>query len=275
MGASAFPPTPSAAAKSQQTVIINSTQSWTAPAGVSMVNLLLVGGGGGGGYSTLAGITCGGGGGGGVVIGDYAVTPGTAYTVTIGAGGAQSTNGGDTTFSVINVTARGGGGGASGEGRGASGGCGGGSSSRFADANYVASKRGGGGGGAGESTNLSATFNTGIGYQGGHGHNAVNSSDAVSVAGGAAYLGRYGGGGGGCFQGSVNANDLSANLPFGGGYPNSGGIGGHSNNQTGALIVGNGVANSGGGGGGGGYTAYGFVGNGSGGSGVCIIKYWA
>lgn len=271
MGINLFP---AASAKTEQTVIITSTQSWTAPSGVSKINLLLVGGGGGGGYSTLAGIVCGGGGGGGVVAGDFNVTSGTSYTVTLGAGGSQSTNGGDTTFGSI-ATAKGGGFGASGEGRGGSGGSGGGSSSRFGDANYVASKKGGGGGGSGEITLITAAYGNGIGYQGGHGKPAINSTDSATIAGGAAYLGRFGGGGGGCFQGSVNTSDATQNLPYGGGHPMSGGIGGHSNNQTGALIVGSGVANSGGGGGGGGYTAYGFVGNGNGGSGICIIKYWA
>lgn len=275
MGTSVFPPV--SAGKIEKTDIITSTQSWTAPAGVTKVNLLVVGGGGGGGYSTLSGIVCGGGGGGGLVVGDFTVSPGTSYTVTIGAGGGQSTNGGNTTFGSL-ATARGGGFGASGEGRGGSGGCGGGGASRFGDANYVATKRGGGGGGAGELTNTAIVsgFVAGIGYQGGHGHGPQPTTDAVLVSGGAAYLGRYGGGGGGCYQGSVNANDPTQNLPYGGGYPMSGGMGGYSNNQTGAVFSGgNGVANSGGGGGGGGMTAYGYPGPGNGGSGVCIIKYWA
>lgn len=274
MATSVFPAASSG--KSEQTVIINSTQTWTAPAGVTIANILLVAGGGGGGYNTLSGIVCGGGGGGGVVQGDFAVSPGTSYTVTIGAGGGTSGNGSDSTVSLLNITARGGGYGASGEGRGGAGGCGGGSTSRFGDANYIASKRGGGGGGAGEVTNLSSTFNTGIGYQGGHGHNALNSADSVAVAGGAAYLGRFGGGGGGCTSAQFNPVDVTSNLGWGGGWPMSGGYGGHASNQTGAVFSGgNGVVNSGGGGGGGGQTPYGYAGAGSGGSGVCIIKYWA
>jgi hypothetical protein len=57
--------------------------SWTAPAGVTSIELLAVAGGGGGG-SDLAG---GGGAGGLIYNSAFAVTPGTTYTVTVGAGG--------------------------------------------------------------------------------------------------------------------------------------------------------------------------------------------
>lgn len=60
--------------------------SWTVPSGVASAQVILVGagGGGGGGSQTVAG---GGGGGGAVVVKNLTVTPGTTYTVTIGAGG--------------------------------------------------------------------------------------------------------------------------------------------------------------------------------------------
>ena len=57
--------------------------TWTAPAGVNTVEVLVVAGGGGGG-SDLAG---GGGAGGLIYNSNFSVTPGTAYNVTVGAGG--------------------------------------------------------------------------------------------------------------------------------------------------------------------------------------------
>ena len=60
--------------------------TWTAPQGVSMIDLLVVGGGGAGG-----GRHRGGGGGGGFAdITGYAVSPGTSYSVTVGTGGSGS-----------------------------------------------------------------------------------------------------------------------------------------------------------------------------------------
>lgn len=69
------------------------TYSWTAPAGITAIWLTMCGGGGGGGvYNAWNG-----GGGGGAGEGFYrrlvAVTPGTAYTVVVGAGGAGATYG--------------------------------------------------------------------------------------------------------------------------------------------------------------------------------------
>lgn len=67
--------------------------SWTAPAGVTEVVAVIVGagGGGGGGCNVASGSTGAGGGGGGagaVQIGKITVTPGTAYPLVIGNGGA-------------------------------------------------------------------------------------------------------------------------------------------------------------------------------------------
>ena len=62
--------------------------NWTAPTGVTNIEVLAVGGGGGAGtyYS-------GGGGGGGVVYNsDYVVTPGNSYAITVGLGGAGVSN---------------------------------------------------------------------------------------------------------------------------------------------------------------------------------------
>ena len=85
------------------------TTNWIAPTGVTSVEALVVGGGGGG------GVDDGGGGGAGGLIytSAFPVTPGTSYTVTVGAGGVgarsaqAATNGGNSVFSTL--TAIGGG----------------------------------------------------------------------------------------------------------------------------------------------------------------------
>ena len=75
--------------------VFTSSGTFTVPAGVSKVKVTVVGGGGGGagtnsGYG--AGYNGGGNGGaGGAAIGVFSVTPGPAYTVTVGAGGAAGT----------------------------------------------------------------------------------------------------------------------------------------------------------------------------------------
>ena len=85
-----------------------SNTSWTCPTGVTSIEVLVVAGGGQGGSSHG-----GGGGGGGVIYNSaFPVTPGTAYTVTVGAGGylAQSSpsqNGSNSAFGSL--TAIGGG----------------------------------------------------------------------------------------------------------------------------------------------------------------------
>ena len=89
--------------------------TWTAPSGVNTVEVLAVAGGGGGGgggcsmggTGSLGNTTArpsgrggGGGGGGEVVLRRLSVTPNTAYTVTIGAGGTGATVG-STTPSIL------------------------------------------------------------------------------------------------------------------------------------------------------------------------------
>jgi hypothetical protein len=92
--------------------------TWTAPAGVTSVQYLVVGGGGGGGGAYDVG--GGGGGGGGLVLtGTKSVTPGSTYTIVVGAGGAggvgTGNEGGETpatggsNSSFADVIARGGG----------------------------------------------------------------------------------------------------------------------------------------------------------------------
>lgn len=210
------------------------TTTWTCPAGVTSLEVLCVAGGGGGGAGTA-----GGGGGGGVVYygpetprtaASFSVTPGTAYTVTVGAGGAggafntnnNGSNGGNSVFGSI--TALGGGGGGGDGSAGLNGGSGGGSytatagtgSQGFAGgrgpgAAPYGSGGGGGAGGAGTSTNVSqnngGTRTQASGGAGGIGRLTRITGHYLWVAGGGAGAGystsaqggseAYGGRGGG------------------------------------------------------------------------------
>jgi len=133
-----------------------SSGNWTAPTGVNAVEVLLVGGGGGsggvgGGGGT--GYATGAGGGGGVRKEWISVTPGTNYTITIGAGGNAGTtgpnaggSGGTTSFGNL-ISVGGGGGGAAGNTNVGQGGAG-------------ASAPTNGGGGGGASQRNSGTWGT-------------------------------------------------------------------------------------------------------------------
>ena len=106
--------------------IIVSTGTWTAPAGVTKVRAIAIGGAGGGGSGCCVAAS---GGGGGFDSGTLTVTPGTTYTVTIGAGGAGVSSGtggsgGETWFGVNSgskLLSATGGTGATGVGNGSSG----------------------------------------------------------------------------------------------------------------------------------------------------------
>src|SRR5689334_23153644 len=95
------------------TKTFTSTSSWICPPGVTSIQIEAWAGGGAGGQRTTTG---GGGGGGG---GEYAketavtVTPGSTYTITVGAAGATGnpgTDGGDSSVAgdSVTVTAHGG-----------------------------------------------------------------------------------------------------------------------------------------------------------------------
>lgn len=101
-------------------LIFTSSTTWVCPSGVFRIKLVLIGGGGSSGAYN-AGIATGGTGG-TTVIKYLTVTPGTTYTITIGAGGVAVTTatsiagnaGGTSSFSgsgIATVTAPGGGGG--------------------------------------------------------------------------------------------------------------------------------------------------------------------
>ena len=233
------------------------TTSWTAPAGVTLVNYLVVGGGGGGGA-----FFGGGGGGGGFLTGTLAVTPGTSYTVTVGGGGNGASAGGGTGSSGSpsvfgSITAFGGGAGGSTQNgtAGTSGGSGGGGgptagtgSQGSNGATGQLGNGGGGGGGAGAPGNQQPQVN--YGGAGGNGLQSSITSIATYYAGG--------GGGSGYNQGANS---------WGAGGLGGGGRGGETNNGSNGV---SGTANTGGGGGGGAYTG---GSGGSGGSGIVIITY--
>jgi hypothetical protein len=214
------------------------------------VDYLIVAGGGGGSY--------GGGGAGGLLQGSsISVSPGTSYTVTIGAGGTASSSGSDS--SVFSLTAIGGGGGyVGGTGR-------------------VARS-----GGSGAGTQFSAG-NSGVAGSGtaGQGNNGGTGGDGVS-----AYTSGGGGGGAGAVGASTSttagaaggvglASSISGSSVFyaggGGGTTNSGssygtGGSGGGGNATGGTGT-SGTANTGGGAGAGASVG------GAGGSGIVIIRY--
>ena len=217
------------------------------------------GGGGAGGYRTsVIGATSGGGTAAESVL---TLNRSTAYTVTVGAGGAIATAGSASAFSTI--TTVGGGQGADDSsyyvsvGAGFPGGSGGGSRSNQAPGtggagttgqgyrggnNSTSTLRGTGGGGAGGTGNDVSVSDSGIGGVG-----LSNSINGTST---------YRGGGG---AGGSSAGDN----PSGG---TGGGGNGANSSNTGATA---GAVNTGGGGGGGGGSG----GAAAGGSGVVIIRY--
>lgn len=230
------------------------------------VNLLVVGGGGGGGKPDhTTGFPAGAGGAGAYHTDSaFEITTGTAYTVTIGAGGAAQTSTGTSGNQGSNsvfgsVTALGGGRGGKTGVAGANGGSGGGggggqsggtgvSGEGFAGGSGSSTGNGSGGGGGG----ASAVGNDGSATNGGGGGaGTANSISGASVT-------YAGGGGGGCHNG---------------GTPGAGGAGGGGVGDDGTGAGGNGTANTGGGGGGGGISGGGSEGNGgAGGSGIVIIS---
>jgi len=264
MAISTFPAA-SSGGRSERTVIITSTQSWTAPSDVTSVDLFLVGGGGGGGATLSTNNQGAGGGGGGQVLRDtVAVTPGASYTVTIGAGGALASagsgnngaTGGSSSFGSLR-TALGGGGGIGRNGSLYTARCWGGGGG------YGDSCITGAGGGAGvpsatawEGLNLFYFQPFVLGTPGAQ-QRAGLSSDVIPANPG---LNGYGAGGGGA------STSWSINYSYAGVNAGEGAM----SNANGT----NAAANFGGGGGGSAFQG-GFRTGGNGGSGVCIIKYWS
>jgi hypothetical protein len=226
--------------------------------------LIAAGGGGGGGFNSGAG----GGAGGLITASGLSLSPGTSYTVTIGAGGTSTpTNGTNSSFS--GYVAIGGGLGASNSGgptSPGSGGSGGG-------ANYNGG--GGGLGTAGQGNNGGSAVTGASNYpgSGGGGAGAIggNASGSVGGTGGVGLSSTitgtsvfYAGGGGGSTQ--VGGT---------GGAGGNGG-GGAGSPATASNAGASGTVNTGGGGGAGGNGVGGNntpLPGGSGGSGIVIIRY--
>jgi hypothetical protein len=257
------------------------TTSWTAPTGVTQVEVLVVAGGGGGGARHS-----GGGGAGGLIYNSaFPVVPGTSYTVTVGAGGIggtetagfgvspATTSGSNSIFGSL--TAIGGGAGGSNSNIGSTGGSGGGAGDassgivlgsfgtvgqgnrggNSADGAYFG---GGGGGGAGGPGSNGSSGTNGGGGGGGIGLN-------FSISGTPTW---YAGGGGG-------AAGYNKTSPGGAGGLGGGGRGDNARSGGAAITNQNGVANTGGGGGGQSTTfpTSGSGKAGDGGSGIVIIRY--
>jgi hypothetical protein len=253
------------------------TTTWTAPAGVTSVEVLVVAGGGaGGGIGSNYTGSAGGGAGGLIYNSNFAVTPGTAYTVTVGAGGTASSsaangaNGSNSVFSSL--TAIGGGGGATGSmgstQTGNTGGSGGGSCGQSevpaTGANGTIGQGNPGGGFRGSGYR-------GGGAGGGAGQAGATNLAALGLATGGAGLQfvitgtpiYYAGGGGG----SSNSGAQSSGGIGGGG---AGGIAGGSISELNGTA---GTANTGGGGGGCTSNNVNYGTPGSGGSGVVVLRY--
>ena len=250
------------------------------PASGGFVEYLIIGGGGSGG-----GEIAGGGGAGGYLTGYLEVTP-QAYTVTVGAGGAERSgsanpdagnNGEDSVFGGLTSVGGGGGGGPTGGYTiGRVGGSGGGTYAGSTTNGAAGTAGQGNRGGAGEG----ATGNGQGGGGGGAGAVGVdgsgNANTATTGAGGAGLASsitgssvtRAGGGGGGTWNSSGNFTGGNGGAGGGGqGFGNQ--VDGYSNNQAGTGTAGS--ANTGGGGGGGGNS--GSSAGGAGGSGIVIMRY--
>lgn len=188
--------------------ILTSGTSYTTPAGCTSIYVELVGGGGGsgsvsGGTSVYSG--SGGGGAGGFAAKLFTVTPSTAYSYAIGAGGTAGSSGGNggaggaTTFTVSGVVLTGNGGSGS--------------------VNAFTSGGQGGAGGTASNGDLNVTGNPGTLGNGGSG-----GTNSTGGAGGASFFGGAGRGG------SNSTGSAGANGSGGGGSGT-----GNSTNRNGAA----------------------------------------
>jgi hypothetical protein len=232
------------------------------------VEYLVVAGGGGGGWDYG-----GGGGAGGLLQGSaLSVSPGTSYTITIGAGGAgginssgskAGTNGSNS--SGLSNTAIGGGGGMGGAG------------------SAETAKSGGSGGGGGWALPTGGSGTVGQGNAGGTSAGSSASSNvATGGGGGAGAVGQSGVASSKSGNGGVGLNWQSLGTFYGGGgggggflsysvAAGTGGSGGGGNGGLQAVASTAGAVNTGGGGGGDGGGPG--LGASAGGSGIVIIRY--
>jgi hypothetical protein len=263
------------------------------PTSALTCDILRISGGGGGGYNLA-----GGGGAGGIVLSSAQSLTASAYTATIGAGGAGSTSSGviggigtATTFtgtglSLSTVYPGGGGRGdygatyasastvaSAGGMTGAASGAGGTTSTGQGNnggANGTAGYNAGGGGGAGAVGATGSNSVSGVGGAGGAGINTYSSWATATATGVSGY---YAGGGGGCGMKTALGTGAIGGLGGAGG----GGQGGSDNGVSGAnhMLAMAAIPNTGSGGGGGGWDQYNALhANGAnGGSGLVIVRY--
>lgn len=242
---------------------------------------LIVAGGGGGGAGFTIWAVGGGGGAGGAIEQTSSFGLGTAYTITVGAGGAAGVwsgsasnpdvpggNGANSVFST-SMAIGGGGGGAwqsSGASNAKSGGSGGGSgnSSGLRDPGAGTAGQGNDGG-----TGIAYTGNSTSGGGGGGGYSSAGASATNSNAGD----------GGAGLTSSLTGSSLVYAAGGGGGgsnttVPGSGvsGVSGNGGNTQGGVLPTAGTSNRGGGGGGGSSTNSTAYNGAAGGSGVIILK---
>ena len=270
-------------------VYIDATQGWITYA-VSVTNItspytasyLNVAGGGGGGGGT-AYVGGGGGGAGGLLSGTTTFTPGTVYTIVIGAGGAGGATGSSwvgtsgSASSITSLTSTVGGGGGGGSATtitgGLSGGSGGGSAGGVAGGAGTSGQGNAGGGTSGPATAYGSNGGGGAGAVGGTPTSTTGGSGGIGTTNSlittaqatSASVGQV-----------VSSSIYYAGGGGGGVYANTPGTGGSGGGGAGTLpntIATAGTVNSGGGGGGtgGGGSSANTVG-GAGGSGVVLIS---
>jgi hypothetical protein len=230
--------------------------------GTNSAYLRTGGGGGAGGYRNSYSTETSGGGGSSET--NLTLTPGTVYTITVGAGGANAAFGNPGSDSLISgsdittITSTGGGGGANWTNSGAAGGSGGGggAANSATSGGSGTANQGFDGGGTPASGNVSGggggAGQVGEDAEGGAGG---NGGDGVASSITGSSVTRAGGGGAGTY---------AADLTTGG--AGGGGAGGYDPNIVGE----DGTTNTGSGGGGGGEP--GGIDSGSGGSGVVILR---
>lgn len=250
-----------ASSASSQSYTTAGTYSWVAPTGVTSVSVVAIGGGAGGGL-------CSGTGGGGLGYkNNYAVTPGSSYTVSVGAGGTGGTlqtncctgyvnrvieTVGGASYFVNTSTVAGFGGNRSSCGGSRAGGSyagDGGGNGGLGGSTNCGTKPGGGGGAGGYAGNGGAggiwasggtNATAGSGGGGGGGNYANSGSNPYSGAGGGGGVGLFGqgsngtagsGSGGGGGGGSSGTAGTAGNTSTGGPGGVYGGAGGAANFQ--------------------------------------------
>ena len=170
--------------RKKRLIVFDESTTWTAPNNIAdnKIKIIASGGGGAGGYGSTKYISGGGGGSGFIAVQEVDITPGTQYTIAIGAAGAKAMadsdggRGGTTTFSngtSVLVSAEGGYGGQN-AGRGGKGNAPGGV---WGNNNGIDAGEYGGGGGASNTTSNTNQYKGGAGgkYGGGGGGAVVTT----------------------------------------------------------------------------------------------------